>query len=137
MKQLDFLPRLQAVVEAVNLPSPIDKVEIGMLTESPSIALMPLAGGEEIVYYSGKRQKTLNVSVMMKHPSDAACFNTLTTIYRTLENLSRLDSNNDSFSFGKATTANLSHKVGVDEKNLNVWNSDFKFEILIEKGVIE
>lgn len=126
------MARLIDVIKAVGVSVPI---EVGLMREEPSMTLFNLAGGEELVYMNGEREKTYNIGILMKHESDSVCFNELTNVYQKLENLKELKSKNDSFDFSTIITANLPNKTGVEPKGLNVWSADFKIKILIYKGV--
>lgn len=126
---------MERLYDVVVATVPSVKVSIGVLDENESITLMNLAGGDEVVYMSGKRDKTYNVAVLMKHRQDSVCFNTLNTIYQALERVKELESVNDSFRFLGVQTANLPHKTAIDEKGLNIWEIDFKIHVEIYKGV--
>ena len=132
-KKLDFMQGLKRELEQLNLGIPIT---IGLLGEAESIALINLAGGEEVVYMDRKRDKVYNVGVLIKHRQDGVCFNALTEVYQRLENAKDIPSMNDSYEFIGIKTSNLPHKSGVDEKGFNVWSTDFAVRILIYKGVI-
>ncbi|MCW6681611.1 minor capsid protein [Aerococcaceae bacterium NML160702] len=133
MKQLDFMERLRDEVKKIVKDLPLG---IGTLGERDSVAIVNMPGGEEVMYMSRKREKTYNISVLMKHKKDSECFNVLTAVYQHVENLQDLTSLNDSYEFVSALTVNLPSKQGYDEKGYQVWAVDFAINILIERGVV-
>lgn len=139
MKYLDFLDQLRLAVLQMPAPSPIlpKDVYLGNMVESPCVSITPLPGGDETVFMDGARDKIYIVSVHIQHEYDGECNTYLTDLYRHIERIKDIPSENGSYSFIKARTSNLPNKVGVTEKKLNVWELNFQITIHIYKGVDE
>lgn len=132
-KDLDFLQRLQETIKQVE-PTGM-QIYVGMLPESGGISIMPLAGGDETVFFDGSRDKDYNIAIMMKHRYDGNCWEYLNALYQFIERLDDIPSNNDSYDYNGAITSNLPSKVGQDSKMMNIWELDFTFKLNIYKGV--
>ena len=139
MKYLDFLDQLRLAILQIPAPSPIlpKDVYLGNMVESPCVSITPLPGGDEMVFMDGARDKEYNISVLVQHQSDGACNTYLTDLYRHIERVKDVPSNNTSYEFIRAKTSNLPSKQGIADKNLNVWEVNFKITIHIYKGVDE
>lgn len=139
MKYLDFLDQLRLAILQIPAPNPIlpKDVYLGNMVESPCVSITPLPGGDEMVFMDGARDKEYNISVLVQHQSDGACNAYLTDLYRHIERIKDVPSNNTSYEFIRAKTSNLPSKQGITDKKLNVWEVNFKITIHIYKGVDE
>ena len=63
------------------------------------------------------------------------CFNALTYIYQTLENLEDLPSENGSYDFQKVTTTSLPSLLEQDEQGYFIYVLSIQAKITIYKGV--
>lgn len=136
---LDFLEQFHKAVLGVVAPNPImpKDVLLGGLIETPCVGILTLPSGEETVFMDGARDKIYSLSVHIQHEYDGECNTYLTDLYRHIERIKDIPSENGSYGFIKAKTSNLPNKVGVTEKKLNVWELNFQITIHIYKGVDE
>lgn len=130
--QLDFLERLNQKINSFGLYAPCI---IGLLGSGESLSIMPMPGGNETVYFDGVRDKDYQVQVNAKSKNQLNCFNALTTIYQTLENLDDLPSANGSYDFQKITTQSLPNLVTQDEQGFYFYAMNIVAKITIYEGV--
>lgn len=133
--RLDFLERLREKLNVIYLPNEIKSFGLNLVLETECATILLLPGGEEQKFMDGSRDKQHNLSVVMKHKSDRVCFDVLTDVYRLIENIRHLPSDNGSYEYIGSRTLNLPNKVGQDPKGLNLWSADFQITINIQKGV--
>lgn len=130
--ELDFLERLNEKINSLNLYAPCT---IGLLDAGESLSIMAMPGGDEVVYFDGVRDKDYQVQINAKSARQINCFNALTTIYQTLENLEDLPSHNGSFDFQKITTQSLPSLLEQDEQGFWVYVLSISAKITIYGGV--
>ena len=109
---------------------------IGLLGADESISIMVMPGGEEIAFFDGTRDKEYQVQVNAKSKNQLNCFNALTKIYQTLENLDDLPSENGSYDFQGITTQSLPSLLEQDEQGYWVYVLSISARITIYKGVV-
>lgn len=132
VKELDFLPKLNQKINSLGLYA---RSVIGLLDPDESISIMAMPGGAETVYYDGTRDKVYNIQVNAKSRDQMNCFNALTAIYQTLENLDDLPSGNESYEFQKITTQSLPSLLHLDDQGFFVYVLSIQAHITIYKGV--
>ncbi|AQS55293.1 phage tail terminator protein [Novibacillus thermophilus] len=129
---LDFMLKLNQLINSLDLYAPC---KIGVLGEEESLSIMSMPGGEETVYFDGVRDKDYQVQVNAKSRNHNNCFNALTTIYQTLENLTDLPSDNGSYDFQGITTQSLPSLVMQDEDGFFIYQLSISAKITIYEGV--
>lgn len=132
MSGLDFMDRLNDKINSLDLYAPCT---IGLLDTGESLSIMAMPGGEETVYFDGVRDKNYQVQVNAKSRNQLNCFNALTTIYQTLENLTDLPSDNGSYDFQGITTQSLPSLVMQDEDGFFIYQLSISAKITIYEGV--
>ena len=131
--ELDFMDQLNKKINSMNL---FASSKIGLLGADESISIMVMPGGAETVYFDGTRDKSYNVQVNAKSKNQLNCFNALTKIYQTLENLDDLPSGNGSYEFQRITTQSLPSLLEQDEQGYWVYVLSISAQITIYKGVV-
>lgn len=131
--ELDFMDQLNKKINSMNL---FASSRIGLLDADESISIMAMPGGAETVYFDGTRDKSYNVQVNAKSKNQLNCFNALTKIYQTLENLEDLPSENGSYDFQRITTQSLPSLLERDEQGYWVYILSISAQITIYKGVV-
>jgi len=130
--ELDFMAKLNQKINSLDLYAPCT---IGVLGKGESLSIMAMPGGEETVYFNGWRDKDYQVQVNAKSRNHNNCFNALTVIYQTLENLDDLPSDNGSYDFQRITTQSLPSLVMQDEDGFFVYQLSISAKITIYEGV--
>lgn len=126
--QLDFMDRLKDKINSFSLYS---RCTIGLLGASESISIMAMPGGAETVFFDGTRDKEYQVQVNAKSKNQMNCFNALTQIYQTLENLEKLPSDNGSYDFQGVSTQSLPSLLEQDEQGYWVYVLSISAKITI------
>lgn len=108
---------------------------IGLLDTGESLSIMAMPGGEETVYMDGIRDKDYQVQVNAKSKSQENCFDALTKIYQTLENLDDLPSHNGSYDFQRISVPSLPSLVMMDEDGYFIYQLSLSAKITIYEGV--
>lgn len=132
MMELDFMLKLNQKINSFNLYA---RSSIGLLGVSESLSIMAMPGGAETVFMDGVRDKDYQVQVNAKSMDQMNCFNALTAIYQTLENLDALPSGNGSYDFEKIETKSLPSLVTQDEQGFFVYALSISAKITIYRGV--
>lgn len=122
------MDRLKDKINTFNLYS---HCTIGLLGASESLSIMAMPGGAETVFFDGTRDKNYQVQVSAKSKNQMNCFNALTQIYQTLENLEKLPSNNGSYDFQEITTQSLPSILEQDEQGYWVYVLSINAKITI------
>lgn len=91
---------------------------------------MTLPGGDEVIYFDGVRDKTLNIAIDVKAKSTIQAYQTLNVLFQLLESLVDLPSQNESYDFNGITTTNAPNKIGADE-HYELWECTFTFDLTI------
>lgn len=131
-KQLDFMLKLNQKINSLGLYT---NSTIGLLGTSESLSIMAMPGGAETVYMDGTRDKDYQVQVNAKSKNQMNCFDALTAIYQTLENLEDLPSGNGSYEFQKITTTSLPSLLEQDEQGFFIYVLSISAKITIYQGV--
>lgn len=131
--ELDFMDKLNEKINSLSLYA---RSRIGLLGTDESLSIMAMPGGTEIEYMDGVRDKDYQVQVNAKSKNQLNCFNALTAIYQTLENLTELESDNGSFDFQKVTTTSLPSLVMMDEQGFFIYQLSLSAKITIYEGVV-
>lgn len=129
---LDFLSKLNSKINSLGLYA---SSSIGLLDVGESLSIMAMPGGSEVEFMDGTRDKDYQVQINAKSMDQMNCYNALTTIYRTLENLSDLPSGNGSYEFNKISTQSLPSLVMQDEPGFYIFQLSISAKITIYKGV--
>lgn len=129
---LDFLSKLNSKINSLGLYA---RSSIGLLDAGESLSIMAMPGGSEVEFMDGTRDKDCQVQINAKSMDQMNCYNALTTIYRTLENLSDLPSGNGSYEFNKISTQSLPSLVMQDEQGFYIFQLSISAKITIYKGV--
>lgn len=130
--KLDFMDRLNDKINSLGLYA---KSTIGLLGEDESLSIMAMPGGPETIYFDGTRDKDYQIQVNAKSKNQLHCFDALTTIYQTLENLEELPSQNNSYEFNKIETKSLPSILGQDEQGYFIYVLSISAKITIYQGV--
>ncbi|MEH7236755.1 minor capsid protein [Bacillus sp. JJ1562] len=130
--ELDFMDRLKDKINSFSLYA---RCTIGLLGSSESLSIMAMPGGSETVFFDGTRDKDYQVQVNAKSKNQMNCFNALTQIYQTLENLEDLPSDNGSYDFQEISTQSLPSLVGQDEQGFYIFQLSISAKITIYQGV--
>ena len=130
---LDFMLKLNQLINSLNLYA---RSSIGLLGVSESLSIMAMPGGTEVEYMDGMRDKDYQVQVNAKSQDQLNCFNALTIIYQTLENLAELPSSNGSFEFNKISIPSLPSLVQQDDDGFFIFALSISAKITIYKGAI-
>lgn len=131
--ELDFMVNLNQKINSFGLYA---NSRIGLLGTDESLSIMAMPGGAETVYMDGSRDKDYQVQVNAKSKNQLNCFNALTYIYQTLENLIDLPSNNGSYEFNSIETKSLPSLVEQDEQGFYVYACSISAKITIYEGVV-
>lgn len=131
-KELDLLARLNQTINGLDLYA---HSGIGLLGTGDSLSVMAMPGGEETVYFDGSRDKDYQVQINAKSKDQQACYNALTAIYQTMENLDDLPSRNGSYDFQSIETRSLPSLVQQDEQGFYVFALSISAKITIYEGV--
>lgn len=130
--ELDFLGKLNSKINSLGLYA---RSSIGLLDVDESLSIMAMPGGAELEYMDGTRDKDYQVQVNAKSMDQMNCFNALTAIYQTLENLSDLPSGNGSYEFNKISIQSLPSLVMQDEQGFYIYQLSMSAKITIYRGV--
>lgn len=130
--ELDFLTKLNQKINSLGLYA---KSTIGLLGPDESLSIMAMPGGAETVYMDGTRDKDYQVQINAKSKDQMNCFNALTYIYQTLENLSDLPSGNGSYEFQKIETKSFPSLLEQDERGYFIYVLSISAKITIYQGV--
>lgn len=130
--QLDFMDRLRGKINELDV---FATCNIGILGAGESLSIMAMPGGAETVYFDGIRDKDYQVQVNAKSRNQLNCFDSLTLIYQTLENLIDLPSENGSYDFQSISVPNLPNLVVYDEQGFFIYALSLSAKITIYKGV--
>lgn len=125
--ELDLVERLAERLNKLSIFSP---VEIGILDADNSVAITTLPGGFERPFYHGESIKTQNVQITAKHHDQQVVFNTLNKIARYLENITDLDSENDSYVFLSVNEVSMPALVAISD------NVQYLYEITLSIDII-
>lgn len=131
-KKLDFMDQLNKKINSLGLYA---KCSIGLLGASESLSIMAMPGGAETVYFDGTRDKEYQIQVNAKSKNQLNCYDALTTIYQTLENLEDLPSANNSYEFNKIETKSLPSILEQDEQGYFIYVLSISAKITIYQGV--
>lgn len=124
--------KLNQKINSMNLYA---RSTIGLLGPNESLSIMAMPGGVETVFFDGTRDKDYQVQVNAKSKNQMNCFNALTQIYQTLENLEELPSDNGSYEFESINTQSLPSLLEQDEQGFFVYVLSLSAKITIYKGV--
>lgn len=130
--ELDFLTKLNQKINSLGLYA---KSTIGLLGPDESLSIMAMPGGAETVYMDGTRDKDYQVQINAKSKNQMNCYDALTTIYQTLENLEELPSGNGSYEFNGIETKSLPSLLEQDEQGYFIYVLSISAKITIYKGV--
>jgi len=131
--ELDFLEKLNQKINSLNLYA---RSTIGSLGPSESLSITAMPGGEETVFFDGTRDKNCNVQVNAKSKNQLNCYNALTKIYQTLENLDDLPSGNGSYDFQGVVSQSLPSLLQQDEQGYFIFVLSISIKITIYEGVL-
>jgi len=132
--ELDFLTKLNQKINSLGLYA---KSTIGLLGPDESLSIMVMPGGAETVYMDGTRDKDYQVQINAKSKNQMNCYDALTTIYQTLENLEELPSGNGSYEFNGIETKSLPSLLEQDEQGYFIYVLSISAKITIYQGVEE
>ena len=132
--ELDFLTKLNQKINSLGLYA---RSSIGLLGPDESLSIMTMPGGAETVYMDGTRDKDYQVQINAKSKNQMNCYDALTTIYQTLENLEELPSGNGSYEFNGIETKSLPSLLEQDEQGYFIYVLSISAKITIYQGVEE
>ncbi|MEK6452617.1 minor capsid protein [Caldifermentibacillus hisashii] len=130
--ELDFLTKLNQKINSLGLYA---RSSIGLLGPDESLSIMAMPGGAETVFFDGTRDREYQVQINAKSKNQMNCFNALTYIYQTLENLSDLPSDNGSYEFQKIETKSFPSLLEQDEQGYFIYVLSISAKITIYQGV--
>lgn len=124
--RLDFLDRLTEHINSLGL---FARCKVGIVDDGDGISINMMPGGQEVVFMDGERDKSQNMQIVAKSKNHQQCIDTLTKVYRQLENLTDLTSINNSFEFKDIDTTSYPSLILHDE------NGNFIYEITINTNI--
>ncbi|GGP07907.1 phage tail terminator protein [Oceanobacillus neutriphilus] len=128
----DFMQQLNRRINSLNLFS---RSVIGVIDDECSIAITSIPGADETVYFDGTRDKNFNIQVTAKSKDRQECLESLTSIYKELEGLDDLPSENDSYKFQSIHIKDFPALVLYDEQGFFIYELSITAKITIKKGV--
>lgn len=131
--ELDFMLKLNQKINSLGLYA---DSRIGLLDVGESLSIMAMPGGAETVFFDGTRDKEYQVQVNAKSKNQMDCFNALTYIYQSLEDLEELPSDNGSYEFNGIETKSLPSLLEQDEQGFYIYVLSLSAKITIYKGVV-
>lgn len=132
LKRLDFLDQLNNYINSLGLYA---RCKVGIVEDGEGISINMMPGGEEIIFMDGERDKSQNIQIVAKSRNHQKCIDTLTKIYRKLENLNDLTSLNDSFEFKGISTTSYPSLILHDENGNFIYEVTINTNITIYEGV--
>lgn len=132
-KELDFIWRLNDFINTLSLFS---RSDVGVLGETDSISLMAMPGGSEIVYMDGIRDKDYQMQVNAKSTNQLHCIESLSKVAKILENLTNIESHNNSFDFESINITSLLSLVAQDEQGYFIYALSISAKITIYEGAV-
>lgn len=127
---MDFIDKLRNEINKTIKPKP--KLRKGFLGKDDSLVVFPLAGSKVTKeYYDGVKEQELNYEIAMKSKNADLLDKTLWDIQSFLENLTVLESDDDSFDFNGIEITNKPFIQMFDEKGWFIFLVDFKANITI------
>ncbi len=130
---MDFIDRIKDSINSIDgLPIKIRK---GYLSESESLVIYPLPGGQVIAeYYDGIKDQQLNYEIAMKSKDGDKIEQVLWLISDYLEQLEAITSSNKSFEFNTLTITSKPFINDADEQGWFVFLLDFQVKLTTFKG---
>lgn len=127
---MDFIYRL---VDSINSIQGLkNKIRTGYLNDNESLVIYPLAGSRTVQqFYDGVKEQELNYEIAMKSKDGQKLDDTLWQIQNYLEQLTELNSQDDSFDFDWLEITNKPFIEQFDEQGWFVFSIDFKAHITI------
>ena len=127
---MDFIYRL---VDSINSIQGLkNKIRTGYLNDNESLVIYPLAGSRTVQqFYDGVKEQELNYEIAMKSKDGQKLDDTLWQIQNYLEQLTELNSQEDSFDFDWLEITNKPFIEQFDEQGWFVFSIDFKAHITI------
>lgn len=127
---MDFIYRL---VDSINSIQGLkNKIRTGYLNDNESLVIYPLAGSRTVQqFYDGVKEQELNYEITMKSKDGQKLDDTLWQIQNYLEQLTELNSQDDSFDFDWLEITNKPFIEQFDEQGWFVFSIDFKAHITI------
>lgn len=127
---MDFIYRL---VDSINSIQGLkNKIRTGYLNDNESLVIYPLAGSRTVQqFYDGVKEQELNYEITMKSKDGQKLDDTLWQIQNYLEQLTELNSQDDSFDFDWLEITNKPFIEQFDERGWFVFSIDFKAHITI------
>lgn len=127
---MDFIYRL---VDSINSIQELkNKIRTGYLNDNESLVIYPLAGSRTVLeFYDGVKEQELNYEIAMKSKDGQKLDDTLWQIQNYLEQLTELNSQDDSFDFDWLEITNKPFIEQFDEQGWFVFSIDFKAHITI------
>lgn len=133
MRSSDFLEVFNEYVNSLNYPFPC---AIGLLQSGESMAILPMPGGDTILFQDGSRDKTILIDVNVKSKNQSECYNILNDLAFKVEDLQELASKNNSFEFGRFKVSSLPSLITQDESGYYVYSVSLNSRIYIYEGVL-
>ncbi|MHC5227577.1 phage tail terminator protein [Enterococcus sp. LJL99] len=131
-KELDFIYRF---IDKLNTLALMTKVIPGSLKDEKSIAVTLLPGGKTITtYYNGMQEKAINIQVALKTKNQKEAIDNLNKISEFVEELSSLESENNSFQFVKIVNSSEPFHQSNDDKGNWIFVFDTGAQIIIDRS---
>lgn len=129
-KELDFIWRLNDYINTLDLFAWSD---VGMLSETESMSLMAMPGGEEKLFMDGTREKNYQMQVNAKSKNQLHCIESLSKAATALEGLkaNEIKSDNGTFDFDSNKITSLLSLVGQDEQGYFIYAFSLSAKITI------
>ena len=127
---MDFIEQLANKVNTIiELPK---RCEIGYLGTGESFCVYPLAGSRTVLeYMDGAKDVQLNYEFSMKSPDQKKINDTLWYVSDFLDNLTELESKDDSFIFNDIQITNKPFINQMDDKKTFIFMLDIQANITI------
>lgn len=130
---MDFIERL---AERVNeIPSIPINCRIGYLGTDESFVVYPLPGSRTVTeYMDGTKDQQLNFEFAMKSKSQSKIHATLWLVQNVLDDLDKLESQDNSFEFNNLIITNKPFINNADDQGFFTFLLDIQAQITILKG---
>ena len=130
---MDFLERLSDRINQIDgLPVPC---EPGYLGANESLGIYPIPGSQDVrVYMDGTKDVRLMIEIAMRSNVQKTIHDTLWLIQNELDNLTELESSNDSFIFKDIVITNKPFINEANEQGWYIFLLNIRADITILKG---
>lgn len=131
-KDIDVFNTLAEYIDNI-LKDKDNKTSIGVLHQVNSLNIKPLAGGKELSYYDGSREKQLNVQIESSNENMEECYKEISVLMQELDNVENIKSDNGSYEFRGIEITGYPFIVTTNEKR-TIMGITLKIKIYVYGG---